>query len=286
MDKEYDLVMVVTCTSSGYIEKMIESVVENNAHIQVLIVALLQNRVRMDVKGTEYVSIHYINSNELMSLSRARNIALDYVDEKMIKYRYVMFPDDDSSFDRFFFENFRKSVKACSLIDVYGTGTRILYKAHKMTDKQRLSIKDHVNAMSVNMIISSDVQMKVGKFDENLGVGTYYGAGEDCDYFLRCLENGAEFYYVKDLWNYHPLNAAKLSDLPFKVLKKRYQSYGRGAVYMFLKHEMRNDAGKCILGGIGGIVISLIKFDPKMALVRGFAVKERIKTYISFNKGN
>lgn len=280
MTKAIDLVMITTCTSDSYITTMLESVTRNNKNINVAIISILQNNVRSEVENTDNTVIHFIYLNDVISLSKARNIALNYICSKALSYDYIMFPDDDSTFDRDFFINFMNNIKSCSLIDVYGTGTSTLYKSHNFEDGEILSIKNYKNAMSVNIIIDSDTQKKVGNFDENLGVGNYYGAGEDADYFIRCINAGATFYYIKNLWNYHPFNNLKQNELPLPLLIKRYKSYGRGAIFMFLKHNMKKEAICCILQGCGGAFSALFRLNFKLAYARLFGVISRSATYI------
>ena len=280
MTTQIDLVMITTCTSDSYITNMLESVTRNNKDINVEIISVLQNNVKSNVESTNNTIIHYIHLNEVISLSKARNIALKYLFSESLSYNYIMFPDDDSSFDRDFFINFKQNIKSCSLIDVYGTGTTTLYKSHNFKDGEILSLKNYKNAMSVNIIIDSDTQKKVGNFDENLGVGNYYGAGEDADYFIRCIKAGATFYYIKNLWNYHPFNNLKQNELPLPLLIKRYKSYGRGAIFMFLKHNMKKEAIYCILQGCGGAISALFRLNFKLAYARLFGVISRTATYI------
>lgn len=134
--------------------------------------------------------------------------------------------------------------------------------------------------MSVNMVISSEIQKKVGYFDENLGVGNYYGAGEDVDYYIRCIKAGGTFYYIKNLWNYHPLNATKHIDSTLTDLRKRYNSYGRGQIFMLLKHNLIAEALKCTLNGLFGSGFALMKGDYKLSIARANAFFVRFQTLI------
>lgn len=275
-----DLVLITTCTCGDHISTLLKSITDYNQHINVAVISVCQNNVQISNEGTSYTDIHTVNLDSKISLSKARNIALNYIKENDISFDYIMFPDDDSSFDAHFFSRFKKYAKSCMLIDVYGTGTCTLYKKHNLIEGQILTISDHPNAMSVNMIIGSKIQKMVGPFDENLGVGTYYGAGEDNDYYIRCIKAGATFYYTNRLWTFHPLNTTKHHAMPLSKLISRYQSYGRGAIYMFLKHQMNKDALKCIFLGFSGILSALLQFKFKLACARICGVHQRIKTYI------
>jgi len=67
------------------------------------------------------------------------------------------------------------------------------------------------------------VVQKVGLFDETLGVGsgTPWGAGEESDYLLRAIRQGAHLHYQPDIHIHHPDKAA-MSD------PSRFLAYARG----------------------------------------------------------
>jgi hypothetical protein len=55
----------------------------------------------------ESISFNYFINELKMGLSKARNIALKYLLDNILSAEYIMFPDDDSSFDSVFFDNFQ-----------------------------------------------------------------------------------------------------------------------------------------------------------------------------------
>lgn len=277
----YDLVLIATCTNSKYVNRLLDSVISNNQCVKVLFVLVLQNSSEAKYIENDFTHIVEIIIPNMISLSKARNIALEYLIDKDILYRFIMFPDDDSSYDSHFFNSFIKEVKACSLIDVYGTNTNSLYKKSNLSNNQKLSLLNYRNAMSVNMIIDYTTVEKVGFFDENLGVGNYYGAGEDADYYIRCINAGASFYYLKSLWNFHPMDSDKNNQMSLSHLIRRYRSYGRGQIYMLLKHNLKLEALKCVFSALFGSIIALFKLDLKLCLARSYAFLVRLKTFLN-----
>ena len=211
--KEYDLIFVTTFNSVDWIEHLLYSVATQNNIVDLLIVVVAQDGLK--ISTSEFQSgknnIIVLSEIEAIGLSTARNIALRYICEKNIVYSHIMFPDDDSTFSSDFFLNFRNTVlkNTCYLIDVLNQGTITQYKQNHLIDGVNLYVDDYKYAMSVNMIIDFGTLNKVQYFDPEMGVGAKYGAGEDQDFYIRCCRNDASFVYSKLLFNYHELSLTK-----------------------------------------------------------------------------
>ena len=204
---KYDIVFIATYVDNTHIEDLVCSIIANNDALKVLLLVLCQNGYCIERRNTAMVDMMTICIPNKVGLSKARNICLHHICENNIQFRYVMFPDDDSLFDRSFFLNFKSCVSGNTLIAVKATQDRKSYFI-KMPNKQMASKQDYKSAISVNMVISSQTLHQVGDFDEELGVGCYYGAGEDNDYFIRCSKIEA-FSFTNNIWNYHPLQKNK-----------------------------------------------------------------------------
>ena len=273
----YDVIFVTTFVDDKHIYDLIHSVINSNDRLNVLLIILCQNGYTLDTKSSGFVNIRLICINEQVGLSAARNICLRYIRNNNIAYRYIMFPDDDSIFDKSFFSRFDKEVHGNTLIAVKGTQDKSTFFV-KMPNKSVASKNDFAKAISVNMIVESEIINQVGYFDERLGVGCYYGAGEDNDYFLRCSTINS-FAFSNNLWNYHPLQKRNI-DLSVSQLKSRYKSYGRGVVYMLLKHSMTYQAVKMIFRGYFGAIVFLARLNVKMSYVYFIAANERLITFL------
>lgn len=283
MYKRYDIVLISTCTSDKYINTYLSSVINSNRVLDICIVVLLQNGLKCDkITMNDKVTIHYIYESTIVSLSRARNICLDFIKRNGINSNYIMFPDDDTTFDVHFFENFHKVVCSNMLIDVLCEGSRFPYVSFsKLKDGDLVS--SHKYAMSVNMIIKSGDVFDIGGFDESLGVGARYGAGEDGDYFIRVCKQFGPFKYTNQLWNYHPSADSKYSQISLTRLLKRYKTYGEGVIYLLLKHKMYFEAIKCVLSGFAGAFVALFfKFNLKLSIARLYGGITRFGIFCKF----
>lgn len=281
IESKYQLIFITTCQSDTHIRTFLSSVSLNNNKIKCLILLLLQNDVKIPIElyNTNYTDIIEVEYNGKCSLSDARNILLKKYDIQ--RNAWYMFPDDDSSFDSSFFENFMTYVKSNVLISVKGANENPDKYFLKMPDNRKVVFKnDFKYAISVNQVIRGETIGQTGLFDEMLGVGCYFGAGEDNDYFLRCL-NISDFKFCPELWNYHPLqNLESRKEQPLAKLSSRYKSYGRGVIYMLKKHNMIKEAIIITLRGYLGSIIYLLKFNLKMSYIYLVAANERFRILV------
>lgn len=275
MKKQYDLVFITTFVNKEHIETLMASIINTNKSLNVLLLIICQNGHSILKHTTEYISTIYILLSNMVGLSKARNIGLNYLYKHNIDYKYIMFPDDDSIFDESFFINFATYIRGNTLIAVKASQDRQSYFI-KMPNKQLASFKDYKYAISVNMIVRKKCILEVGGFDEELGVGAYYGAGEDNDFFIRC-NNIESFTFCNNIWNYHPLQKENIS-LPLEKLISRYKSYGRGVISMLVKHHMYNAAITTIIRGYLGSLINLFHLRPQMSYVYFVAANTRLVT--------
>ncbi len=271
----YHLVFIITCTNDLNINNCIESISIGNKSVKLLCLILLQNNIKLSLDKyiTDYTDIKVFNIDNIIALSKARNLLLS--SHSIIPSAYYMFPDDDSLFDNLFFDRFEHIISQNTLIAVKATQDKKTFFL-KMPHKSIATISDYAKAISVNMIIKGSVIENVGGFDENLGVGNYYGAGEDNDYFIRCNKIES-FTFSNDIWNYHPLQ--QNISLPVSKLIARYKSYGRGVVYMLLKHRMYGAAFKVIFRGYAGAILNLISLNIKKAYVYFIAANTRLYVF-------
>lgn len=282
--KSFDIIFITTCINKKYINRLLTSISNNNQQIKCLVVVTLQNDISVDV--TPYLSdntrIETIEIDEQENSSKGRNIGIGYVLDKGFECRHIMFPDDDSSFDSSFFELYSISTNENTsyVVPTYCENTKIYYNKafSKLKPQQILGEKFVLNIGTWSYILAFDAFKKVKTFDENMGVGAKYGAGEDGDYYLRCLRVGP-MVYIQSLYTYHPAPATTYKDMSFQQLLNRYKKYGEGVVYMLVKNKLYGMALRCAFNGMAGSIVALFSLKPKLSVVRAYAFIIRLRTF-------
>lgn len=281
---KYDIAFVTTCVDDRHIYDLLDSVYEHHHDVRCAILLLVQNSIKVNIEKyyVEEIDIRVISTNNIIPLSVARNILLkEFVlnEHDPVIAQYYMFPCDDTSLDDIFFMNFKSEVVSNTLIVVRASENKDKYFP-KLPKYEYARKSDYNKVLSVSMIISWRSLLNVGLFDENLGVGCYYGAGEDNDFFLRCNEF-EPFRFCRGLYTMHPSQGIILQ-LPVETLIKRYKSYGRGVIYVLCKHSLYWQALKVCLRGYLGSIKNFVLLNFKMMRVYFVAANERTKTLFRY----
>lgn len=267
MKNQFELVFVTTCNNLLSIYNLLESVSRGNQGVKLLIVVVCQRGLHLNSREyqTAYTQITTIENAGGLSLSSARNIALRNIQEEQVGYNYLMFPDDDSTYDSHFFERWNDAEEGNKLIHVRFADKDGYFNFLKLPEGSRIASSQYPMASSVNMIIDKPTVDRVGLFDERLGVGAVYGAGEDSDYFIRS-NNIAPFRICTGLYNMHPSPQHKYSCLSLNQTVKRFNRYGRGMIFTLCKNHMKWGAFKLCVRALGGIAVSISRFRFKLAI--------------------
>lgn len=194
-------------------------------------------------------------------MSKSRNKGLEYVTGDIIG-----FPDDDC----FYNENtLKKIVDIYTQKDIDGLIIRAKNsvkegrKLHR-NEKSRSVTKNDIFKLvhSISLFINYEIVKSVGKFDENLGLGTntIFIGQEDRDYPLRALKKGFNLYFDNDIIVYHPWDDKQLEkDKNFIA-----RAYGGACAEMYVlnKHNFSFLFKlKRIFRKLAGIIYYLINFD-------------------------
>lgn len=265
--KKFDLVFLVTFQNLENIFNLIETI-KLNSKLNLLTILINQsgNSISIFNSSPNYFIEIIVDKN---SLSFCRNVGIDHLLNNKIDFDHIMFPDDDTTFNNIFFDNFKSivSLNHNYLIDVYTKGTSELYISNSFIDGSIVTKNQYHIAMSVNMIISKQYFDSVHYFDEKLGVGALYGSAEDTDYFLRIVNLSGSFIYTKQLCNFHPSPKNKYKKLKFMSLISRFINYGNGILFALCKHKMFFAGFKVCIRAIGGSILSFLRLNFKLSIV-------------------
>lgn len=267
MNKNVELVFITTCTDLNNVFKLLNSIRISNNKVNLLIVIVVQNGLSIDIMQycTLYTDIVIIREKKTISLSLARNIALNYISAHEIKYKYVMFPDDDSVYDELFFEKWEYSGQGNRLINVKCSDSNDYFNYLMLPNMTQLTTSQYKMSSSVNMIIDQETVEATGLFDERLGVGALYGAGEDNDFFIRASKV-SPFLICTTIYNMHPSPEHKYDLMNLSQIIKRFNNYGRGVVFMLCKNELKMEALFICFRALGGALLNFLRFRFKLAV--------------------
>lgn len=220
-------------------------------------------------KYVDRLDIKYIKSNK-KGLSYNRNIGIAAAQGKILA-----FPDDDCAYKpdtiekaiNFFEKNKEYKIYSCKTMDFNEVDTfKRMYNG--TCDINSLNVMDTITSITFFVLFEDKDYLM---FDERLGVGGDFGAGEEVDYILELLSRGYKGRYFGDDIIYHPAKKHSKS-------KEKYQrdfNYGRGfgalckkeIVYRKNKKFIKIMAYK-IIRNIGGIVLNKDR-DYHTATIKG-----------------
>jgi GT2 family glycosyltransferase len=245
-------VSVIICSRNrpGFLLEAVQSVLKGD-HVPAELVVMDQSDVASDVVGamgrTEGCHIRYLWSPD-RGVSRARNAGL-----RAATGGILVFTDDDVLVDRSWLgalvrplaEAGPRSITTGRVLPLpeaatgIGAPTLVLSESPAVY-RGRIS-RDVLQAG--NMALFRDVLLEIEGFDERLGPGTDFPAGEDNDLGLRLLSAGCVIHYEPEAIIYHREWHKPTEYLP---LRWRY-GVGQGAYYAkHLKHGGRYMLGRLL----------------------------------------
>jgi Glycosyltransferase len=228
-----------------------------------------------------YFIIHHIKIKE-KGLSLARNVGIKYLNSILNNNQtqeiIFAFPDDDCEYPKTLLEDVVKSFEALENKYNILTGVSIDKKTLKVSNGrfERNSCEVNCNnflrtATSFTIFMRHRGSIEL-LFDENLGVGTFFGSAEDHDYLYRLLKLGYKaYYYPEKIKVYHPQKGNN-----FKDPNDRHRAfyYGKGLGALFKKYLIKG-GDKCLIPQflqlffirpIGGMLLGLLKPNFDMFL--------------------
>jgi glycosyltransferase involved in cell wall biosynthesis len=152
---------------------------------------------------------------------------------------WVAFPDDDCWYDPKVIERVIARARRDDQPD--GVVVRWVEQAQQpllatnLTWKRSSNFRD-VPVSSITLFCSLALCRKIDGFDARLGVGQYFGAGEETDFVLRALRAGALFTYEPSAEVHHAVAPPKPIATAQARAAIRHRARGTGALYA--KHHL------------------------------------------------
>ena len=272
----FDLV-VATVGRVSELERLLASL-ETQTHraFRVLLVDQNDDDRLESILGEQHLEIVRLHAER--GLSGARNAALGDIRSDL-----VAFPDDDCLFAPELLERVARRFAGDPALDGL-TGRAIDEAGHSSSSWARdpaLLTRENLwnRAISFTIFLRAPLVARVGRFDEQLGLGagSPWTSGEEIDYLVRALDAGARIEYDPSLNVTHP--DTRVSPTTLRSLGNRD---GASVGYILRKHAYpKRMVGRMLIRPIGGALIALARRDRAQAAFHLSTLRGRLLGYRS-----
>jgi glycosyltransferase involved in cell wall biosynthesis len=194
--------------------------------------------------------------------ARARNYGY-----KFSKGDIVVFPDDDSEMTENLLSAAEKKFQIDDIDFLFGRVEDKTAKSDVVFERTIVAVtfQNMFHTTSeCTMFIRRKVFKELNGFDETLGVGTYYGADEGADFFLRAMYKDYKLVYDPQLIFNHPQKVKN----NYGAETRRAYTYGRGFGRLVFKHVVKYQKYRMLLlfmrfqiRATGGIVVGVLRMN-------------------------
>lgn len=166
------------------------------------------------------------------NLSAARNIGI-----AAATGRWVGFPDDDCWYEQTLLEQLQSRFQCADPLS--GAAVQWVEEGAPPVSDRRLTwersrmFRD-IPVASFQLFFHRGLFDRIGNFDCRLGVGLFFGAGEETDLILRALHAGALLTYEASAKVHHPLK----KPAPTAQARTAMRHRQRGAGALWMKHRL------------------------------------------------
>lgn len=168
------------------------------------------------------------------NLATARNVGIDAA-----RGRWIGFPDDDCWYDPRLLERlsarFLCADEPAAIIVRWVEQDEQPLSAADLSWERSRAFRD-IPVSSITLFCQRSLFREVGGFDSRLGVGQWFGAGEETDFVLRALRAGACVTYEPKGEVHHAVNPDMPVATPQMRRAVRHRARGTGALYA--KHHL------------------------------------------------
>lgn len=123
---------------------------------------------------------------------------------------------------------------------------------------------------SITLFFHRELLDRIGGFDGRLGVGQWFGAGEETDIVLRALRAGARLVYEPGAQIHHRVDTT--SSTPSPVMRRAAKTRARGTGAMYAKHRL--PLWVIVRGLISPLIKPLARGQLGTELAHGVAVTQ------------
>lgn len=203
------------------------------------------------------------------SLSGARNLGI-----LKSKGEIIGFPDDDCWYDPDAIAQLRQAIAGGSKFDGVVANWVEQSAAHPSNPSEEiLSYRSWRSfrggdASSITLFLKRRLLQRLSGFDERMGVGRWFGAGEETDLVLRALANGAVIHRLPNVRVHHLYGAPPKGTLAVRCRNIRTRAHGTGALYA--KHRLNTYT--VIRGLTAPLLLPLVRLRGWEAVAIGFAI--------------
>ncbi len=224
------------------------------------------NRLRAHLDRARYLGITVRHlKHHPPNLAAARNAGIDAA-----KGKWVGFPDDDCWYDPRVLERlatrFSRPDNPTGIIVRWMEQDEQPLSASNLSWERSRMFRD-IPVSSITLFCQRALCKEIGGFDARLGVGQWFGAGEETDFVLRALRAGAFIAYEPLAEVHHAVNPDKPDADPQARLAVRHRARGTGALYA--KHRL--PAWVIMRGLLAPLLRPLLKGSFGAELALGYA---------------
>jgi glycosyltransferase involved in cell wall biosynthesis len=238
-------------------------------------------RLRAPLERARYlgISVRHIKHHPA-NLAAARNAGIDAAHGQ-----WIGFPDDDCWYDpqvlarvagRFVHDDRPSAV----IVRWVEQGEQPL-TAVTLRWKRARAFRD-VPVSSITLFCERDLFRRIGGFDARLGVGQWYGAGEETDFVFRALRSHAVLSYDPKAEVHHAVNRHKPEASKAARALTRHRARGTGALYA--KHRL--PLWVIARGLVAPVLLPMIHGKFGTELAHGYAeVRGRVDGWLRWRQG-
>ena len=134
------------------------------------------------------------------------------------------------------------------------------------------------DASSISLFLKRDLLSRLGGFDENFGVGRWFGAAEETDFILRALSAGACLAHCPGVRVHHHFSVESGEALLAVCRSARRRARGTGGIYA--KHRL--NAWVVIRGLLAPIAVPLSRGKLRTAIKGAYVTLGRAEGLLSW----